>query len=270
MLAIRRSDTLTTPAGEQRADALIAAMPARSWQRISVGTGAHGLREFRWARVPVRTTAWRPGRGHWLLARRPCTTPMRSPITPATAPAGPAPPIWPGPPGAAGTSRNASSRPRAKPGSITTRSGPGGPGTPTSPCPCSPWPGSRPAGPRRKKGDRHQRPGHDRLHVTGDPQAPDRPDPALFPRSRTRLVLVHMAPKTPAPSPPMPLPATRIPTQLSAVAVLSVRPGSPTAALTWWSYEAGSALVTRSRDEELHSIYEVMDKSLTGRHCGLP
>ena len=44
VLAIRRSDTLTTPAGEQRADALIAATPARSWQRISVGTGAHGLR----------------------------------------------------------------------------------------------------------------------------------------------------------------------------------------------------------------------------------
>jgi len=70
VLAIRRSDTLTTPAGEQRADALIAAAPARSWQRISVGPGAHGLREFRWARIPVRTTARRPGRGHWLLARQ--------------------------------------------------------------------------------------------------------------------------------------------------------------------------------------------------------
>ena len=70
VLAIRRSDTLTTPAGEQRADALIAAAPARSWQKISVGPGAHGLRESRWARVPVRTTTWRPGRGHWLLARQ--------------------------------------------------------------------------------------------------------------------------------------------------------------------------------------------------------
>ena len=70
VLAIRRSDTLTTPAGEQRADALIAAAPARSWQRISVGPGAHGLREFRWARVPVRPATRRPGRGHWLLARR--------------------------------------------------------------------------------------------------------------------------------------------------------------------------------------------------------
>jgi SRSO17 transposase len=69
VLAIRRSDTLTTPAGEQRADALIAAAPARSWQRISVGPGAHGLREFRWARVPVRPGG-RRGRGYWLLARR--------------------------------------------------------------------------------------------------------------------------------------------------------------------------------------------------------
>ena len=70
VLAIRRSDTLTTPAGEQRADALIAATPARSWQRISVGAGAHGLREFRWARIPVRTATRQPGRGHWLLARQ--------------------------------------------------------------------------------------------------------------------------------------------------------------------------------------------------------
>jgi hypothetical protein len=27
------------------------------------------VREFEWARVPIRI-AWRPGRGHWLLARR--------------------------------------------------------------------------------------------------------------------------------------------------------------------------------------------------------
>jgi hypothetical protein len=41
-MAIRRSDTLTTGAGERRADALIAAAPARAWQRISAGAGAHG------------------------------------------------------------------------------------------------------------------------------------------------------------------------------------------------------------------------------------
>ena len=69
VMAIRCSDTVTTPGGEQRADALIAAVPARSWQRLSTGAGAHGPREFDWTRIPVRP-GWRPGRGHWLLARR--------------------------------------------------------------------------------------------------------------------------------------------------------------------------------------------------------
>jgi len=75
VMAIRRSDTCTTASGEQRADALIAAAPARAWQQISVGPGAHGLREFHWARVPVRTATRRPGRGHWLLARRSLSDP---------------------------------------------------------------------------------------------------------------------------------------------------------------------------------------------------
>ena len=68
VVAIRRSDTLTTTAGEQRADALTAAVPARAWQKISAGAGTHGPREYDWARVTVRP-GWKPGRGHWLLAR---------------------------------------------------------------------------------------------------------------------------------------------------------------------------------------------------------
>jgi SRSO17 transposase len=75
VLAIRCSDTLiTTTAGGQRADALIAALPPRAWRRLSVGAGAHGPREYHWARVPVRI-CWRPGRGHWLLARRSISDP---------------------------------------------------------------------------------------------------------------------------------------------------------------------------------------------------
>ena len=74
VLAIKRNDTLTTSEGEQRADALIAAVPARAWQRLSAGAGAHGPREFCWARVPVATRP-RPGRGHWLLARRSLSDP---------------------------------------------------------------------------------------------------------------------------------------------------------------------------------------------------
>jgi SRSO17 transposase len=69
VVAIRCSDTFTTSAGEQRADALIAAAPSQAWQRLSAGAGAHGPREYHWARIPVRA-GWRPGRGHWLLARR--------------------------------------------------------------------------------------------------------------------------------------------------------------------------------------------------------
>ena len=70
VLAIKRNDTLTMTGSEQRADELIAALPARAWQRLSAGAGAHGPREYGWARIPVRTGAWRAGRGHWLLARR--------------------------------------------------------------------------------------------------------------------------------------------------------------------------------------------------------
>ena len=75
VMAVRRSDTFTMPAGEQRADALIAALPPRSWQKISAGAGAHGPREYHWARVPVRPGGKR-GRGRWLLARRSLTSPQ--------------------------------------------------------------------------------------------------------------------------------------------------------------------------------------------------
>ena len=74
VMAIRCSDTLTMPAGERRADDLIAALPARAWQRISAGAGAHGPREYDWARIPVRP-GWERGRGHWLLARRSLSDP---------------------------------------------------------------------------------------------------------------------------------------------------------------------------------------------------
>jgi SRSO17 transposase len=61
VMAVRRSDTFTMPAGEQRADDLVAAVPARAWQKISAGAGAHGPREYHWARVAVRP-GWEPGR----------------------------------------------------------------------------------------------------------------------------------------------------------------------------------------------------------------
>jgi SRSO17 transposase len=60
VMAIRCSDTLTMPAGEQRAGVLIAAVPARSWQRISAGAGrtARGSSTGRGSRSgPARSAA---------------------------------------------------------------------------------------------------------------------------------------------------------------------------------------------------------------------
>ncbi len=67
VMAIRCSDTVTMPD---------AAVPARAWQRISAGAGAHGPREYDWARIPVRAGQKR-GRGHWLLARRSISDPEK-------------------------------------------------------------------------------------------------------------------------------------------------------------------------------------------------
>lgn len=75
VMATRRNDTLiTTECGEDRADTLIAGLPARAWQRLSVGAGAQGPREYDWARLPIRIE-WMPGRGHWVLARRSISDP---------------------------------------------------------------------------------------------------------------------------------------------------------------------------------------------------
>jgi SRSO17 transposase len=74
VMAIRCSDTFTISGTEQRADALIAAAAARSWQRLSAGAGAHGPREHYWARIAIEAGA-KPGRGHWLLARRSISDP---------------------------------------------------------------------------------------------------------------------------------------------------------------------------------------------------
>jgi SRSO17 transposase len=79
VLATKRNDTLITAGpefglAEQRADVLIAGLDPRAWRRLSVGAGAHGPRNYDWARIPIRI-AWAPGRGHWLLARRSISDP---------------------------------------------------------------------------------------------------------------------------------------------------------------------------------------------------
>ena len=75
VLATRcNDDVFSLSHGAGRVDEMIAALPARAWRRISAGDGAHGRREYDWARIPIRI-AWRAGRGHWLLARRSLTRP---------------------------------------------------------------------------------------------------------------------------------------------------------------------------------------------------
>ncbi len=75
VLATKRNDMMITiDGGERRADELIAGLPARAWRRLSVGAGAHGPREYDWARIGVRI-AWPAGRGNWLLARRSISDP---------------------------------------------------------------------------------------------------------------------------------------------------------------------------------------------------
>lgn len=73
VMATRRDDPVTTRADRvERADVLIDELAAASWQRLSVGAGAHGPREYDWARRQIDGT-WARGRGHWLLARRALT-----------------------------------------------------------------------------------------------------------------------------------------------------------------------------------------------------
>ena len=55
-------DVVTTSMSRAHVDELIAGLPGRAWSRISAGSGAHGPREYWWARVPIRVF-WQPGRG---------------------------------------------------------------------------------------------------------------------------------------------------------------------------------------------------------------
>ena len=73
VMATRCDHQMTTRADRvARADVLVAEFGDRTWQRLSVGAGAHGPREYDWARRQIEGT-WAAGRGHWLLARRSLT-----------------------------------------------------------------------------------------------------------------------------------------------------------------------------------------------------
>jgi SRSO17 transposase len=51
------------------AAALVAALPAAAWSRLSAGAGAKGPRLYDWARAAIRPFR-EPGKGYWLLTRR--------------------------------------------------------------------------------------------------------------------------------------------------------------------------------------------------------
>jgi len=75
VLATRCNDAVITTDGRTGlVEELIAGLPAKAWRRLSVGAGAHGPRDYDWARSPIRL-GWAPGRGHWLLARRSISDP---------------------------------------------------------------------------------------------------------------------------------------------------------------------------------------------------
>jgi SRSO17 transposase len=76
VLAIAKSHQITTGIGPRRAIDLAVRLPARSWQRISAGRGAHGERWYDWALIQtVDPAADEHATGqHWLLIRRNRTT----------------------------------------------------------------------------------------------------------------------------------------------------------------------------------------------------
>jgi SRSO17 transposase len=73
VLAVKRSEPLwaatTRGPAQVAAEALVAALPAGAWVRLSAGDGAKGPRLYDWARVAIRPLA-DPDREYWLLARR--------------------------------------------------------------------------------------------------------------------------------------------------------------------------------------------------------
>jgi SRSO17 transposase len=69
VLAVSCSHPVWENGSQQRAEALVAALPEGSWSPLSCGAGSQGERWYAWACIQLPyTTA--PGMAHWLLARR--------------------------------------------------------------------------------------------------------------------------------------------------------------------------------------------------------
>jgi SRSO17 transposase len=70
VLAVAANRRIPVGQGFRWVDQLTAGLPARSWQRLSAGAGAHGPRLYSWAWIPIPAAT-----GHrWVLVRRNDTT----------------------------------------------------------------------------------------------------------------------------------------------------------------------------------------------------
>jgi SRSO17 transposase len=74
VLATRNDDVLVSPDGHRRQAKVLATIAGSGegggWERRSIGTGAHGDRDYDWTAVLLDTAGLPAGWGHWLLVRR--------------------------------------------------------------------------------------------------------------------------------------------------------------------------------------------------------
>ena len=74
VLAVAGNHPLWRAGTQERADHLIAALPAEAWAPLSAGTGSQGERLDDWACIQLSYES-APGTAHWLLARRSLSDP---------------------------------------------------------------------------------------------------------------------------------------------------------------------------------------------------
>lgn len=74
VLAVSCNHLIRQQSESQRVDAVISALPAEAWARLSAGTGSQGERWYDWTWVRLRTTP-SEGMASWVLARRSLSAP---------------------------------------------------------------------------------------------------------------------------------------------------------------------------------------------------
>ncbi|SEG85532.1 transposase, IS4 family [Actinacidiphila yanglinensis] len=88
VLAVPKSQQVTSPAGSWRIDHVLTGAPAEAWERISCGQGAKGPRVYDWAAAKLPTVDGSdPTYNRWVLARRSLARPQEIAYYLASAPA---------------------------------------------------------------------------------------------------------------------------------------------------------------------------------------